>query len=261
MKYQRIDGRKADQLREVKISRDFVPVAEGSVLFELGNTRVICTASVEEFVPLFLRGKGEGWITAEYSMIPRATRTRMKREISRGKAGGRTHEIQRLIGRSLRVIADRELLGERTVWIDCDVIEADAGTRCAAICGAYLALHDACWKLVQDGTISSFPLKDLVAAVSVGVVEGEALLDLTYDEDSVAEVDMNIVMTGSGEFVEIQGTAEKQPFGEERLTELIQLAGTGVTKLKEIQQKYEKGCTFSSSAVKQVIDKDDQGKY
>lgn len=241
MDISRIDGRGADQLRPVKVTRDFISPAEGSVLFELGNTRVICTASVEEVVPIFLRGKGEGWVTAEYGMIPRATRKRTFREATRGKPGGRTHEIQRLIGRSLRAITDRVILGERTIWMDCDVVEADGGTRCAAISGAYLALHDACWKLVEEGSVSGYPLKDSIAAVSVGLFQGGAILDLNYDEDSAADVDMNIVMTGSGEFVEIQGTAEKSPFTAEKLEEMIALGRKGLDELRKVQARYERG--------------------
>lgn len=237
----RIDGRKADQLRTIKVTRDFIPVAEGSVLFEIGNTRVICNASVEEGVPGFLRGKGTGWVTAEYSMLPRATRTRTSREVSRGKAGGRTLEIQRLIGRSLRAIIDMKLLGERTIWVDCDVIEADGGTRCASVTGAYMALHDACWSLVQSGDIESYPLTQSIAAISVGTIEGKNVLDLNYEEDSSADVDMNVITTGDGRFIELQGTAEKSPFDKAQLDALLTLAGKGIDELTQLQKSYESG--------------------
>jgi ribonuclease PH len=232
----RLDGRQYNELRPVKITRNYISVAEGSVLIEMGNTRVICTASIEDKVPQFLKDQGRGWITAEYSMLPRSTTTRMIRESVQGRIGGRTHEIQRLIGRSLRSVVDLEALGERTVWLDCDVIQADGGTRTAAITGAFISLADALKHAVDVGMLEKMPLKDYVAAVSVGVVNGTAMLDLCYEEDSQAEVDMNIVMTGSGKFVEIQGTAEGQPFGSDTLDELLKLATEGINKLIDIQK-------------------------
>jgi ribonuclease PH len=233
----RHDGRSPDQLRPVTISRGFSRYAEGSVLVEFGQTRVICTASVEEGVPPFLRGKGGGWVTAEYSMLPRATLTRSSRESSRGKVGGRTHEIQRLIGRSLRAVTDLSLLGERSILIDCDVIQADGGTRTAAITGACVALADACIWLQQKGAIELSPLKELLAAVSVGIVDGVPLLDLNYQEDSSAEVDMNFVITSSGKFVEVQGTAEAEPFTMEQLDRMRELAMAGAQSLVTLQRQ------------------------
>ena len=227
----RHDGRSPAQLRPVTITRGFSRYAEGSVLVEFGHTRVICTASVEETVPPFLRGKGGGWVTAEYSMLPRATQTRSPRESSRGKVGGRTHEIQRLIGRSLRAVTDLSLLGERSILIDCDVIQADGGTRTAAITGACVALADACLWLQQKGAIEASPVRELLAAVSVGIVDGVPLLDLNYVEDSAAEVDMNFVITASGRFVEVQGTAEEEPFTMEQLDQMRDLAMAGVRSL------------------------------
>lgn len=232
-----MDGRGADCLRDVKIARNFIKHAEGSVLVEFGDTMVICTASVEESVPPFLRGKRSGWVTAEYSMLPRATHTRSVRESSRGKVGGRTHEIQRLIGRSLRTVTDLTLLGERSILIDCDVIQADGGTRTASITGAYVALVDAVRGLVERGIISASPLREAVAAVSVGIVDGIPLLDLNYQEDSTAEVDMNFVMTSSQRFVEVQGTAETHPFTVSDLDAMRSLAMTGITKLFAVQSE------------------------
>lgn len=233
----RTDGRKDDQLRKVKIIKNYINAADGSALIEMGKTRVICNATIEDNVPPFLRGKGQGWITAEYAMLPRATQQRTPRESSRGKVGGRTHEIQRLIGRSVRAVVDLEMLGERTIWLDCDVIEADGGTRTASITGAYVALALAIKRAVMMGTIPENPIKDHLAAVSVGIVGGIPLLDLAYDEDFKAEVDMNIVMTGSGRFVEVQGTAEGEPFTKTHLSKLITLAQAGVQDLIEIQKK------------------------
>jgi len=232
----RSDNRAADQLRPVNLVPDYIHTAEGSVLIELGNTRVICTASLDETVPQFLRNTGKGWITAEYAMLPRSTLTRTPREVTKGRAGGRTHEIQRLVGRSLRAVTDLARLGERTVWIDCDVIQADGGTRTASITGAFVALGLALEKLVQAGTLTSVPLRDYVAAVSAGIVDGEILLDLSYEEDSRADVDMNFVMTSGRKLVEVQATAERQPFDEDQLKRMIALAGQGVQALVARQQ-------------------------
>jgi len=232
----RSDNRAPDQMRPLNIVPDFISTAEGSVLIELGNTRVICTASVEESVPTFLRNSGKGWITAEYGMLPRSTLTRTARESSRGRVGGRTHEIQRLIGRSLRAVTDLSRLGERTIWIDCDVIQADGGTRTASITGAFVALGLALQKLVEAGTLTSAPLRDFVAATSVGIVDSEIMLDLTYEEDSRAQVDMNLVMTGAKKIVEIQGTAEQQPFDDGQLRRMMELARRGIESLIAKQQ-------------------------
>jgi ribonuclease PH len=232
----RIDDRKADEMRPVKIVPGFLRNAEGSALITLGQTTVICAASVEEKVPPFLRGTGRGWVTAEYGMLPRSTDTRTTRESTSGRIGGRTHEIQRLIGRSLRAVTDLEALRERTVWIDCDVIEADGGTRTAAITGAFVALCLALERIREDGRIAGLPVRDYLAAVSVGVVDGETLLDLAYREDSRAEVDMNLVMTGDGRLVEIQGTAEKEPFSWQSLEEMADLAKKGIRKLIDFQK-------------------------
>ncbi|NOZ24492.1 MAG: ribonuclease PH [Nitrospirae bacterium] len=232
----RKDGRRNDELRPVKVTRHFIKHAEGSVLIEVGQTRVICTASIEDRVPPFLRDQGRGWLTAEYAMLPRSTSTRTTRESAAGKIGGRTHEIQRLIGRSLRAVMDLEALGERTVWIDCDVIQADGGTRTASITGAYIALVNAMRYAVRNGIIERNPVKDYLAAVSVGVVDGEPMLDLCYEEDFRAEVDMNIVMTGSGKYVEVQGTAEGEPFDRETLETLLTLAEQGIRELVGIQK-------------------------
>jgi ribonuclease PH len=236
----RPDGRKNDELRKVKITRNFITTAEGSILIEVGNTRVICTASIEDKVPPFLRDQKRGWVTAEYGMLPRSTNTRTMRESSSGKVGGRTHEIQRLIGRSLRAVVDLEMLGERTVWIDCDVIQADGGTRTASITGAFIALNDAMHKAMRNGIIERNPVKDYLAAVSVGIVNNESRLDLCYSEDSGAEVDMNVVMTGSGRIVEIQGTAESQPFSKESLNALMFLAEKGIGELIRNQREMAK---------------------
>ena len=232
----RSDNRAPDQMRPVNIVPDFISTAEGSVLIEIGNTRVICTASVEETVPQFLRNTGKGWITSEYAMIPRATLTRTPRESARGRVGGRTHEIQRLIGRSLRAVADLTRLGERTIFIDCDVIQADGGTRTASITGAFVALGLALERLVEAGTLTSAPLRDFVAATSIGVVDGEILLDLNYEEDSRAEVDMNLVMTGGKKIVEVQGTAEQHPFDDTQLRKMMELARRGIESLFAKQQ-------------------------
>lgn len=231
----RHDGRRVDQLRPIKIERGFTRYAEGSVLVCFGETRVLCNASVEESVPPFMRGQGRGWVTAEYSMLPRATQTRSVREATRGKLGGRTHEIQRLIGRALRAVVDFGLLGERTVVIDCDVLQADGGTRTAAITGAWIALADAVEKLLAQGLIKQSPLQDSVAAISCGIVDGHAVLDLDYVEDSGASVDMNFVMTGDGRFVEVQGTAEEEPFSNAELDALRSLATHGCGELTQMQ--------------------------
>jgi ribonuclease PH len=234
--FYRSDNRAPDQMRAVNIVPDYIKTAEGSVLIEVGNTRVICTASVEETVPMFLRNTGRGWITAEYGMLPRATLTRSPREAARGRVGGRTHEIQRLIGRSLRAVADLEKLGERSILIDCDVIQADGGTRTASITGAFVALGLALEKLVEAGTLKAVPLKDFVAAVSVGIVDGTPLLDLSYEEDSRADVDMNFVMTSANKFVEVQATAEHQVFDDDHLQAMIGLARQGLQSLLAKQQ-------------------------
>lgn len=233
----RLDGRGAGSLRNITITRDYIKHAEGSVLVEFGDTKVVCTASVEESVPPFMRGKGIGWVTAEYSMLPRATHTRSAREAARGKIGGRTHEIQRLIGRSLRAVTDLTLLGERSILIDCDVLQADGGTRTASITGAYVALVDALQLLVERGALQSVPIKEAVASVSVGVVMGDILVDLNYVEDSAAEVDMNFVMTSSDRFVEIQGTAESEPFTVEQMDGMRMAAMTAIRQLFEIQKE------------------------
>jgi ribonuclease PH len=235
----RSDGRGLKALRQVKITGNYLKHAEGSVLMELGDTKVICSASVEERVPAFLRNTGKGWVTAEYSMLPRSTNTRTPRE--RGGGNGRAFEIQRLIGRSLRSVTDLNAFGEKTLWIDCDVIQADGGTRTASITGAYVALVDAFRKMVKNGMIENIPIKDSVAAISVGKVEGEVLLDLNYEEDSKAEVDMNVVMTGSGKFVEIQGTAEGDAFTKKEMDALIKVAQSGIKILTKIQKKSLEG--------------------
>ncbi len=227
----RSDHRLPNQLRPTKMTPHFIEHAEGSVLVETGRTRVICTASVEERVPPFLRGTGKGWVTAEYGMLPRSTNTRMQRESTAGKVGGRTQEIQRLIGRSLRAVTKLDQLGERTVWIDCDVIQADGGTRTASITGAFVALALALKKLTDTGALGSIPLVDHVAATSVGIVAGTAMLDLAYVEDSVADVDMNVIKTGDGRYIEVQGTAEAAPFGRALLLDLLDLADHGITQL------------------------------
>lgn len=237
----RSSNRQNDQLRPVSFERNFTRYAEGSVLVSFGDTRVLCTASVEEGVPPFLRGAGKGWVTAEYSMLPRATQTRSPREATRGKQGGRTHEIQRLIGRALRAVIDFEALGERTVVLDCDVLQADGGTRTAAITGAWVALADAVDRLLADGKLSRSPLRDSVAAVSVGIVAGQARLDLDYVEDSGAAVDMNIVMTGDGRFVELQGTAEDEPFTDAELEAMRELGRQGCRQLAVLQRAAREG--------------------
>lgn len=229
----RSDGRSPNKLRKVKISRNYLKYAEGSCMIEMGNTKVICTATVEESVPPFLKNTGTGWVTSEYGMLPRSCATRIKR----GKDSGRTYEIQRLIGRSLRTVTDMQALGERTIWIDCDVIQGDGGTRTASITGSFIALVDALNKLKKKGAIRNIPIKDFVAAVSVGIVNGQMLLDLAYDEDSKAELDMNIVMTGKEEFIEIQGTAERKPFTKKEMDKLLALAKKGIRSLVKIQQK------------------------
>ena len=229
------DGRAADELRPVEIELDFIPSASGSALFEIGSTRLICTAMVEESVPPWMRGRGTGWVTSEYGMLPGSTSERKSRDSSRGRVDGRTVEIQRLVGRSLRSVVDFKELGERTAWIDCDVIQADGGTRCAAICGGYVALHLALSRLVGRGMLARVPLRDSVAAVSVGIVDGEPLLDLPYAEDSRAEVDMNVVMTGSGELIEVQATAERTPFGRASLDRLLELAAGGIETIGRTQ--------------------------
>jgi ribonuclease PH len=230
-------GRLGDALRDVTITRNYIRHAEGSVLIEFGDTKVICTASVEESVPPFLRGKGSGWVTAEYSMLPRATHTRSLRESTKGKIGGRTHEIQRLIGRSLRSVINLTLLGERSILIDCDVVQADGGTRTASITGAYVALVDAVRWLESRGVITADPILEAVAAVSVGMVNGQPILDLDYEEDSSAEVDMNFVMTSTNRFVEVQGTAEGKPFTMKEMDLMRSLAMTAIARLFEIQEK------------------------
>jgi ribonuclease PH len=237
----RPDGRKNNEIRNVKVNRGFIRTAEGSALISMGNTRVICTASIEDRVPFFLKDQKKGWITAEYSMLPRATQTRTVRESSTGRISGRTHEIQRLIGRALRSVVDLSDLGERTIWIDCDVIQADGGTRTAAITGAFICLSDALKYALRNGLISRIPLRDYLAAISVGVVDGEPRVDLCYSEDSIAEVDMNVVMTQSGKLVEIQGTAEGMPFSKDMLNSLIKLAEEGINNLINIQERLIEG--------------------
>jgi ribonuclease PH len=233
----RPDGRKNEELRRIKIVRNFIKTAEGSALIEVGDTRVICTASIEEKVPPFLKDQKRGWITGEYSMLPRATSSRNIRESSMGRVGGRTHEIQRLIGRAMRSVVDLEALGERTIWLDCDVIQADGGTRTASITGAYIALKESINFALGNKLIEKQPVKDSVAAVSVGIIDGEPRLDLSYLEDSSAEVDMNVVMTGSGRFVEVQGTAETEPFGMKGLQEMLALAEAGIREIVSIQKE------------------------
>ncbi len=233
----RNSGRALNELRKVKITKHYITHPAGSVLIQMGETKVICAASIEDRVPPFLRDKKSGWVTAEYSMIPSSTHTRTTREASRGKLSGRTQEIQRLIGRSLRTIVDLEKMGERTVWIDCDVIQADGGTRCASITGAFIALALAFKKLKKEKVIDVIPIRDYVAAVSVGIAEGKNILDLDYSEDSEADVDLNIIKTGSGGFIEIQGTAERDPFDDKQLGDLLALADKGIKELVEVQKK------------------------
>ena len=235
--FTRPSGRAATELRPIRITRGFTRHAEGSVLIEFGETRVLCTASVEESVPPFLRGKGQGWLTAEYGMLPRSTHTRSPREAAKGKQSGRTQEIQRLIGRSLRAVVDMQALGERQITIDCDVLQADGGTRTAAITGACVAVHDALEGLVRAGKLPANPMRDFVAAVSVGIYQGQPVLDLDYPEDSDCDTDMNVVMTGSGGFVEVQGTAEGSPFSRAELDALLDLAGAGIARLVAEQKR------------------------
>src|SRR3990167_5554554 len=237
----RQDGRKNNELRELKITKDYIKYAEGSCLVELGNTKVIATASVEDGVPPFLRGSGNGWITAEYGMIPRSCKSRVPSEASKGRLGGRTHEIQRLVGRSLRALADMSKLGERTIWLDCDVVQADSGTRCASITGSFIALALALEKMKKNSILKNIPLSDYVAAISVGIINGETVLDLDYDEDSKAEVDMNVAMTGKGRFIEVQGTAERAPFKKEDLNKLASLAEKGIQEIVRMQKKVLEG--------------------
>ena len=233
----RSDSRGAGELRPVRMTPQYLMHPEGSVLIEAGRTKVICTASIEERVPPFLRNSGKGWVTAEYGMLPRATSTRTTREATSGKVGGRTQEIQRLIGRSLRAVTKLEALGERSVWVDCDVIQADGGTRTASITGSYVALVLALRTLVQRGVLAQVPVQDHVAAISVGIVDGVPLLDLAYDEDSKADVDMNIIKTSDGRYIEIQGTAETTPFGRDRLYDMLAMADAGIAELVEIQKQ------------------------
>jgi ribonuclease PH len=233
--------RQSDELRPLSLTRGYTAHAEGSVLIQIGQTRVLCTASVETSVPPFLRGKGQGWVTAEYGMLPRATHTRSAREAAKGKQTGRTQEIQRLIGRSLRAVTDLAALGERQITLDCDVLQADGGTRCAAITGAWVALHDACAKLVAEGVLPSNPVREHVAAISVGIVDGKPVLDLDYAEDSNCDTDMNVIMTGSGGIVEIQGTAEGAPFSRDELNALVDLADAGIRQLVAAQTQAVKG--------------------
>lgn len=233
----RSDGRKWDELRPVKISRGIMKYAEGSALIETGETKVLCTATFEDRVPPFLKDTGKGWVTAEYSMLPRSTKERITRDSVRGKIGGRSHEIQRIIGRALRSVIDLGKLGERSLTIDCDVLQADGGTRTASITGAFVALSDAALNLIRQGVISENPIVDFIAAVSVGIVGGKPALDLNYEEDSKAEVDMNVAMTGSGLLVEVQGTAEGKPFSKKNLNALIKLSEKGITELIEKQKE------------------------
>lgn len=233
----RIGGRKNDQTRHIKITRNYTKYAEGSVLIETGDTKVICTASIEDKVPPFLKGKGEGWITCEYNMIPRATQVRKVRDSTKGKVDGRTMEIQRLIGRALRSIVDLKAIGEKTIWIDCDVIQADGGTRTASISGAFVALVDAVNKLHKQTPFTVYPIRDFVSAVSVGIVDNIKILDLCYEEDSRAKVDMNVVMTSAGEFIEVQGTGEQSPFSRADLNDLLNLAEKGAKHMIQVQKE------------------------
>jgi len=232
----RIDGRRRDQIRPVKVTRNFTKHAEGSVLIEMGDTKVICTASIEEKVPPFLKGKGAGWVTAEYAMLPRATHDRSPRESVKGKQGGRTLEIQRLVGRALRAVIDTSRLGERTIWIDCDVIQADGGTRTASITGSFIALADAVGVLKKKDLVKVNPLTDYLAAISIGKVGGQVMVDLAYEEDSHAEVDLNLVMTGAGQYVEVQGTAEKTPFNKKDMDEFLDLGWGAIRELVDLQK-------------------------
>jgi ribonuclease PH len=233
----RSDGRSHDQLRPVRLTPDFLPAAEGSVLIETGHTRVVVAATVEDGVPQFLKGSGKGWVTSEYGMLPRSTEQRTPREATRGKQSGRTLEIQRLIGRAIRAVIDLKMLGERTIWVDCDVLQADGGTRTASITGAFVAVALACERLVAAGILRKMPVRDALAATSVGIVSEEFLLDLAYDEDSQAQVDMNVVMTGAGEFVEVQATGEGRPYTGRELQKLLELAAAGIQQLIEAQQE------------------------
>ena len=233
----RVDGREPDELRPITFERDFTSMADGSVLVSFGQTRVLCTASVDEDVPRWMKGKGLGWVTAEYSMLPGSSAERIRREVKDGKPSGRTQEIQRLIGRSLRAVCEMAALGERQVIVDCDVLQADGGTRTASICGGYLALHDALSRLVASGRIGTHPLREPCAAISVGIVGGLAMLDLAYTEDSTAEVDMNVVMTGSGRFIEVQGTAEGLPFTRGELDDLLALGAAGIAEIVALQEE------------------------
>ncbi len=237
----RSDNRSPEQMRPVNIVPDFISTAEGSCLIELGNTRVICTATLEDTVPQFLRNSGKGWVTAEYSMLPRATLTRTPREVNKGHLGGRTHEIQRLIGRSLRAVTEMDKLGEHTLFLDCDVIQADGGTRTASITGAFVAMGLAMMRMMESGAISVAPIRDYVAATSVGIVDGEVMLDLAYEEDSRADVDMNLVVTGSKRIIEVQATAEKRPFDDAQLNKMMSLARSGIESLILKQQAVLKG--------------------
>jgi ribonuclease PH len=232
----RANGRANDTIRQLKIEKNFLKYPEGSVLVEMGETKVICQVSVEEKVPVFLKNSGKGWLTAEYSMLPRSTKTRSMRESVSGRVGGRTHEIQRLIGRALRAVVNLDIIGERTIWIDCDVIQADGGTRTASITGGYVALVEALWNMKKKGIIEKIPLRDSVAAISVGIVDGEQMLDLSYEEDYRAEVDMNFVMTGKGLLIEIQGTAEKKPFTKEHFDVMYQYAYKGINEITRLQK-------------------------
>ncbi|EMG27496.1 ribonuclease PH [Listeria fleischmannii subsp. fleischmannii LU2006-1] len=243
----RFDGRNKEELREINIEKNYIIHPEGSVLISAGNTKVICNASIEEKVPPFMRGEGKGWISAEYAMLPRATGTRNIRESSKGKVSGRTMEIQRLIGRALRAVVDLNVLGERTIWLDCDVIQADGGTRTASITGAFIAMTLAVYELHKEKSFDSFPIQDFLAATSVGILEDEAaVLDLNYVEDSAANVDMNIIMTGSGRFVELQGTGEEATFSDEELTELLQLGKKGIQELIQKQRRRTR-CKYYST--------------
>lgn len=237
----RLDGRRHNELRKVKVTKDYIKYAEGSCLIEFDQTKVIATATVERSVPPFLKGKGIGWVTAEYGMIPRSCKTRVPREAAKGRQGGRTFEIQRLIGRSMRAVTDMPKLGERTIFLDCDVIQADGGTRCASIMGSFIALVLALEKMRKEGVIKDIPVSDYVAAISVGMLDGKPALDLNYEEDSGAGVDMNVIMTGSGKFIEIQGTAEKEPFSKVEMESLLALAREGIAELVDIEKKILKG--------------------
>jgi ribonuclease PH len=244
----RVDGREPDELRPITFERDFTEMADGSVLVSFGRTRVLCTASVDEDVPRWMRGTGKGWVTAEYSMLPGSSPERIRREVKDGKPSGRTQEIQRLIGRSLRAVVDMAALGERQILLDCDVLQADGGTRTASICGAWVALHDACTRLVTAGKLTGHPVVEPCAAISVGIVGGVPLLDLPYTEDSTAEVDMNVVMTGSGRFIEVQGTAEGMAFSRGELDSLLALAEAGIGEIVALQQEVVSDPPFTRRA-------------